>query len=567
MQTFRLHTLSLTVFSTLLLTACGGGNSSNATTEKQVQKPEVKQGVKSLKTGTLLEPATAFKTLTAEQIKQASEEIEKNAAGAIGAPKCGVSVQYMHYDTLDAKGQPTDATGAVFVPTGNDPSCQGDRPVVLHAHGTAVQQNFNFAEVGNKTNEAGLRATSMANIFAGQGFIVIAPNYAGYDKSKLNYHPYLNADQQSREMGDALKAGREVLAKLSNTKVKDNGKLFLTGYSQGGHVALATARYFEKIKEPVTAIMPMSGPYAMEAFGDVVFGGNVMLGGTIFAPLMARSYQEQFGNIYQKPSDIFASSNADDVVGMLPTRLDLQKDLIQKGKLPLLALFQNHTGNAELDAVSPANPKFGFGFDKANYLISTPFRVKYLADMKANPDWAIQYFTDIQNGRASSIVPLVASKPEHGLRKALKENDLRSFLPQAPTVLCGGNQDPTVFFDVNTTLTHGIWKGLRGKTPGYQFGMIDMDISNQATRQRDVYATHGLVTVSDNALKTQAAAMQLAFSQDIGALAKNTVAFAMKNGKTEEQAKQLAAQAVAAKYHSTLAPYCMATARTFFQQF
>lgn len=122
MQTFRLHTLSLTVLSTLLLTACGGsdGGSNTATTQTPVP-----QGVKSLKTGMLLEQPTTFKTLTAEQIKQASEAIEPNSANVIGTPKCGVSVQYMHYDTLDAKGQPTNATGAVFVPTGDDPSCQG----------------------------------------------------------------------------------------------------------------------------------------------------------------------------------------------------------------------------------------------------------------------------------------------------------------------------------------------------------------------------------------------------------------------------------------------------------
>ena len=86
-----------------------------------------------------------------------------------------------------------------------------------------------------------------------------------------------------------------MLNKVANLGVKDNGKLFLTGYSQGGHVTLATAKYFEKIHEPVTALMPMSGPYAMGAFGDVVFSGNVMVGGTYFAPLMARSFQEQFG--------------------------------------------------------------------------------------------------------------------------------------------------------------------------------------------------------------------------------------------------------------------------------
>lgn len=565
MQTFRLRTLSLTVLSTLLLTACGGsdGGSNTATTQTPVP-----QGVKSLKTGVLLEQPTTFKTLTAEQIKQASEAIEPNSANAIGTPKCGVSVQYMHYDTLDAKGQPTNATGAVFVPTGNDPSCQGERPVVLHAHGTAVQQNFNFAEVGNKDNEAGLRATSMANIFAGQGFIVIAPNYAGYDKSKLNYHPYLNAEQQSHEMGDALKAGREVLAKLSDSKVKDNGKLFLTGYSQGGHVALATARYFEKIKEPVTALMPMSGPYAMGAFGDVVFGGNVMVGGTFFAPLMARSFQEQFGNIYQNPSDIFAPANANDIVGMIPTRLpNAQADLMLTGKLPFSALFQSNTGNATLDAISPKEARFAFGFDHQDYLLSNAFRTAYLADVQAHPDWSIPYFADVQTKGASSVIPVVAGNPANGLRQALKANDLRAVLPKAPTVLCGGNQDPMVFFDVNTSLTNGLWKGLYGKTGKYQFGMIDMDISNQATRQRDVYSTQGLATTTDNVVKAEAEQMQKAFSQDIGLLAQKTATDAIAGGANPTQAQQLATQAVMLKYHNMLAPYCMATARTFFQQF
>ena len=31
----------------------------------------------------------------------------------------------------------------------------------------------------------------MAAVFAAQGYIVVAPNYAGYDGSTLDYHPYL----------------------------------------------------------------------------------------------------------------------------------------------------------------------------------------------------------------------------------------------------------------------------------------------------------------------------------------------------------------------------------------
>ena len=561
MANFHLRTLSLAVTTSLILTACGGSD-NGSTTSNNTSTPNT-SGVKSLATGKLLAEPSTFKTLTPEQIKQATLSIEPATANAIGDPKCGVSVQYMHYDTLDAKGKPTDATGAVFVPTGNDPSCKGNRPVVLHAHGTAVQQNFNFAEVGNPNNEAGLRATSMANIFAGQGYIVIAPNYAGYDKSKLDYHPYLNAEQQSHEMGDALKAGREVLNKVANLGVKDNGKLFLTGYSQGGHVALATAKYFEKIHEPVTALMPMSGPYAMGAFGDVVFGGNVMVGGTYFAPLMARSFQEQFGNI--NANELFAPQYASTMMSLLPAKADIT------GKLPTSALFQNNTGITTIDAVSPADPKFAFGFDNANYLLNTTYRASYLADMQKNPDWSIPYFKG-----NTSVIPVVASNPENTLRQALKANDLRDYVPKAPVILCGGNQDPMVFFDVNTTLTHGLWSNLYGKAGGYKFGMVDLDVSNQATRNRDVYKTQGLATVADNAVKAEAEKMQQAFTQNIKLIGQNAAASAMAqlasvpnltDAQKQATAQSAATYAVMSKYHNTAAPYCMATARTFFSQF
>lgn len=557
MPNFSLKLLSLTIGTTLFLTACGGGGSSS--TNNLTTTTSQAKGIDAIATGKLLAEPTTFKTLSKDEIEQATLALEPATANAIGKPVCGVSVQYMHYDTVDAKG---NATGAVFVPTGDDPVCQGKRPIVLHAHGTATEQSYNFAEVGNEDNEAGLRATAMANIFAGQGFIVVAPNYAGFDKSKLGYHPYLNAKQQSHEMGDALKAGRSVLTKLKDSKVQDNGKLFLTGYSQGGHVVLATAKYFEEIQEPITALMPMSGPYAMGAFGDVVFGGNVMVGGTFFAPLMARSYQEQFGNIYNSPSELFAPSHADEIVNLLPNKAK-GSELIKAGKLPQTALFQKNTGNPALDALSPADAKFDFGFSTDKYLLNTNYRASYLADMTKNVDW----FIASQKYPNADIKPITAGSPEHPLRKALKANDFRDYLPKVPVLLCGGKQDPMVFFDVNTTLTHELWKNMYGQTGDYKFGMVDLDITDITKDNRVRYETKGLDTVVDNTVKTQAQAMQKAFSQNVGLLAQNAKQLEIANGATPEQAEVASTRAVMSRYHSMAAPYCMVTARAFFQQF
>ncbi len=558
---FRLRYLTLAMMSGVLLTACNSDNKSTTSTTSS----STTSGVASVATGNLLSNSTNSKNLTAEELKTAAQQIDPVALALAGDPVCGVRVEYMHYDTVDVKGNPTDATGAVLIPTGSDPKCTGERPVVLHAHGTATMQNYNFAEVGNANNEAGLRSTTMATTFVGQGYVVIAPNYAGYDKSTLEYHPYLNANQQSKEMADALKAGRNVLKNVkSDTNVSDNGKLFLTGYSQGGHAIMAAARYFEQLKEPVTAMMPMSGPYAMAAFGDVVFSGNVMVGATFFSPLMARNYQIQYGDIYTTPSDIFAPANADEIETLLPSKTLTDAQIIAQGKLPYTALFQKApTGNLGLDSMSPANSKFDFGFNNSHYLLTNKFRLAYLQDMQANPDWFIPY---AQGNTA--VVPMPAGAPENGLRKALKENDLRGYLPNIPVVLCGGNQDPMVFFDVNTSLINGLWIGLKRLNTNMKFGVIDVDATNASSRtDRQTYQSNGLPTVIDNTLRADAQLKQQAFATNLQALQTSTFTTAILEGKTTEEAKQLATQTVMAKYHGLVAPHCMASARTFFNQF
>lgn len=543
---FNLTKIFISVWLASTLAACGSDNDSTTT-------PPAKTGVASLPTGNLIKDPLTTKNLTASALTQLFNTTDPDFSKVAATPKCGVRVEYMQYDTVDVKGNKTDATGAVFIPTGTDASCSGNRPIVLNAHGTATTKAYNFAEVGNANNEAGPAATLLAALFAGQGYVVISPNYAGYDKSSLAYHPYLNAQQQSHEMADALKAGREVVRRTgSATNVADNGKLFVTGYSQGGYVTMATTRYLETLKEPVTAALPISGPYAMEAFGDVVFGGKVMLGATFFAPLMARNYQEQYGNIYAKPSDMFAPANADEIPSLLPSASMTDMQLILSGKLPASAMFQKApTGNSTLDAISPSDPAFSFGFDATQYLVKNDYRLEYLADAQKNVDWAVPYLQGYTN-----YSPVPATLPEHPLRKALKANDLRGYLPTMPVIMCGGNQDPMVFFDVNSSLMKKLWDTDANKTSATKLGIIDIDITNRATRQKPVYQTLGFDTVNNNSIQSQSEKMQAGFASKV----QNIAAIAAANGGNPSQA-------VAMQYHGLVTPYCMGVAQTLFSQF
>ena len=209
-----------------------------------------------------------------------------------GTPACGVDFHYMHYWTVGGTGEAEKVSGALMVPTGASPQCSGPRPIVLYAHGTQVDKTVNIADPTNPNNQEGILIAAM---FAAQGYIVVAPNYVGYDSSSASYHPYLNEDAQSKDMIDALTAARTALVGVMANATTDNGKLFITGYSQGGYVAMATHKAMQAAHMTVTAAGTMSGPYALEAFGDFAFTGHVSLFSTLFYPMLVTSYQRAYG--------------------------------------------------------------------------------------------------------------------------------------------------------------------------------------------------------------------------------------------------------------------------------
>jgi hypothetical protein len=80
-------------------------------------------------------------------------------------------------------------------------------------------------------------------------------------------------------------------------------------------------------------------------------------------------------------------------------------------------------------------------------------RVAYAQDSVLNPDGAIP---SPQPG-----VP-VAADPKNPLRAALQKNDVRNWnwTPAAPVMMCGGHNDPMVFYAVNTGVMSVYWASL-----------------------------------------------------------------------------------------------------------
>ncbi len=357
-------------------------------------------------------------------------------------PQCSVAIYQLRYGTVGARGEPTTASAALMLPTGGNGACQGPRPIALYAHGKRNLRTFNIADLSGETNFEGV---TLALALAGDGYIVVAPNYAGYDTSTLDYHAFLHGDQQAADMIDALVAARAALPGLGGL---DNQKLFVTGYSQGGYVALATQRALEAAGIPVTASAPMSGPYALTAFADQVFMGQVGRGAVEEFIMLAASYQRAYGDLHAG-SDIFEAKYA--AAGSLLPGIAGSGTLVAEGRMPERAIFSSTPPAPEFAALTPAftSDRYaevfaeGFGVD---YLISNDYRLTYLQDALANPDGD---YPDTTTGHPPA-------NPAHPLRIALRNNDLRNFAPLAPVLLCGGDEDPVVFFR-NTELMAGYW--------------------------------------------------------------------------------------------------------------
>ena len=503
----------LIFLAALWLAGCGGGGGSGMGSG----------GTPAPARGTLLQTAPELLST----VTTASLLLELNLAqnqllfSVSGAPTCDILMYNIKYETVGGAGEPTTASAALLVPTGFGANCTGSRPLVLYAHGTTTDLKFNMANLQNT------ETLSLAALFATKGFVVVAPNYAGYDTSTLGYHPYLIADQESKDMIDALAAARTALPLASGLLTKDGGQLFITGYSQGGYVAMATQRAMEAAGMKVTAAAPMSGPYALAAFVDAVFLGEVNGDAPVSSTLLLTAYQRVYGDIYASPTDVFEDRYATGIDSLLPTTTP-RSQLYAEGKLPEFALFSPTPPApafaADTPATSPANlaEVFALGFG-SNNLIRNSYRLSYLEDAQSNPD----------GGWPTLTTGLAAASPALPWRRALKVNDLRNWTPIAPVLLCGGDADPLVFW-LNTALMQGYWTAHAPASAS--ISVLDLE---SAAAANDPYADF------KNGFKV---------AKDLVAVA------AIAQGATDG-----GALAVAEVYHTTLvSPFCFAAVRSFF---
>ncbi len=288
---------------------------------------------------------------------------------------------------------------------------------------------------------------------------------------------------------------------------------------------MATHSAMQAAGMTVTASAPMSGPYALSAFSDAVFEGQVNNSGVKSVALGMVAYQKAYGDIYATPADGFAAPYAPTIEGLLPGVVSVT-ELQAEGKYPL-ATFDSTPPTPAYAIYTPAVlPAVFAGIFAANfgtnYLVANTFRGAYLDDALATPDGGFPILT---NG-------LPPASPQNTFRVHLKENDLRNWVPSSPTLLCAGSSDPEVFY-FNTQLMQNYWTSAPPAVPPV---ILDID---SAVAADDPYG--GLKTGFAAAVDVVRAAAVLGGATDGGEAA------------------------VLQDYHAGLVPpFCLSAVKSFF---
>lgn len=177
----------------------------------------------------------------------------------VSLAKYEVDLFRVEYDSMipEQDNRPIKTSGLVAIPKGVD---GGALPFMSYQHGTVLGKkevpSYSFLSDDQARYDHSYETRLAVAQFAGNGYVVIAPDYFGMGDS-VEPEEYIVKGSRQQACLDLYLASKDWLA---STKAINQKGLFLTGWSQGGY---ATMAFLEKLEEegiPVTAASPAAGP-------------------------------------------------------------------------------------------------------------------------------------------------------------------------------------------------------------------------------------------------------------------------------------------------------------------
>lgn len=164
-----------------------------------------------------------------------------------------VNLYKINYRSQNAKGKSVVLSGLLALPKTNAP-----KGLVIFNHGTTADRNLSPSRYKGNVDSSETELAILA--FASGGYAVAMPDYLGLGDEK-GFHPYPLGSVNSRSAIDLILPARKVAAQNG---IELNSNLFITGYSEGGAVAMWTVYELENRSGKdyqITAAAPMSGSY------------------------------------------------------------------------------------------------------------------------------------------------------------------------------------------------------------------------------------------------------------------------------------------------------------------
>ena len=316
----------------------------------------------------------------------------------------GFKAYKIPYTTTDDKGKKVKASGVMVVPTSENADGKTIQTLefmrakglamAVDCHGTIFSnEEAPSVSIGNSASAEGVGVIFSSML----GFITLQPDYVGFGDSKEHYQAYLLKESSANSVVDFTKAAIE-FAKANNIPIATSKDIYLTGYSQGGYVALAALKKFEAEQFNVVMATPMAGPYLLDPIAGTVLSSETIKVPSFMAAVAysyAKTYDKKVTELIQEP---YASKLPSLYDGSL-TRPEIDKKLTTKikgsGGLFTNSIAANYQGSwfqksLQANSVVDFTPKTPvemlhcLGDDVVNYQISQATQNAFVNQLGAN---------------------------------------------------------------------------------------------------------------------------------------------------------------------------------------
>ncbi len=220
--------------------------------------------------------------------------------------KNGITMYRVKYLTAGENGDLVEVSGLLSVPRDLRATS-----VISWQHGTAFKHQD---APSTPSPDEGVMASIL---FAGNASILLAPDYIGLGESSLP-HPYYYLPTTVSSTRDLILASQAI---FKASKIDYPNKLFLAGFSQGGHNTMATTRELEKAPLAditLVASASIAGPIDLDGFSF----DNVLLGESQHSSTYIAYMLSTFARIYSHNlSDVLRSPYAELIPDLFDTKL------------------------------------------------------------------------------------------------------------------------------------------------------------------------------------------------------------------------------------------------------